>query len=88
LDIFELALKQLIAESNISDFSEIDILRAELKYLMSGIKTINKSITFIDLLDRAVKIRKYMDSYPKRVDAILNGREFKNKQQKYYYNHP
>jgi len=36
-------------------------------------------------LKKVEKIRRYMDKYPKRVDTILNGKDFKNRQQKHYY---
>ena len=45
-----------------------------------------KELSFLNILDFAIQIRKWIDKHPKKSKAILEGKEFKNPQLKYYYN--
>lgn len=64
--------------------SKIYIFELAVKELLREGKT-EKNITGKNILDRAIKIRKWLDRHPKKFKVFMGEKNVNNKFEKHYY---
>jgi len=62
----------------------MDILKLAVQQLLREGK-LYKNMTSNQILDKAIKIRKWLDTHPQKAKAFLGVKNINTKQAKYYY---